>query len=61
MAGTPVASIQWLANKLAGFGRSLEAGSLVMSGSFTRQYAVKAGDEVQARFDRFGDIMVRVA
>jgi 2-keto-4-pentenoate hydratase len=54
--GTPVASIAWLANKLAEFGRRLEAGARVMSGSFTRQYGLAAGDRVEARFDPLGPV-----
>jgi 2-keto-4-pentenoate hydratase len=54
--GTPVASIAWLANKLAEFGRGLEAGARVMSGSFTRQYPLSAGDRVEARFASIGDV-----
>ena len=52
--GTPVASIAWLANKLAEFGRRLEAGAHVMSGSFTRQYNVTHNDVVEAQFEPFG-------
>jgi 2-keto-4-pentenoate hydratase len=48
--GTPAASVAWLANKLAEFGLVLEAGMRVMSGSFTRQYELNAGDRVEARF-----------
>jgi 2-keto-4-pentenoate hydratase len=55
--GTPLASVAWLANRLADFGRRLDAGMRVMSGSFTRQYAVDhAGDEVEARFAPFGPV-----
>jgi 2-keto-4-pentenoate hydratase len=54
--GSPVASIAWLANKLAEFGLWLEAGSEVMSGSFTRQYEVARGDVVEARFDPIGAV-----
>ena len=50
--GTPVASIAWLANKLAELDRGLEAGMLVMSGSFTRQYAIASGDAVEVHFDQ---------
>jgi len=53
---TPVASIAWLANKLAEFDRRLEAGAQVMSGSFTRQYALSRGDRVEARFDPIGPV-----
>jgi 2-keto-4-pentenoate hydratase len=54
--GTPVASIAWLANKLAEFGRRLEAGMQIMSGSITRLYPAKAGDDVEARFRPFGTV-----
>ena len=52
--GTPLESIRWLAGKLAGFGRRLEAGTLVMSGSFTRQYDIAKGDRVETAFRPFG-------
>src|SRR6185369_16380262 len=45
--GTPAASIAWLANKLAEMGLALEAGMKVMSGSFTRQYLLSAGDRIE--------------
>jgi 2-keto-4-pentenoate hydratase len=54
--GTPIASIAWLANKLAAFGRRLEAASQVMSGSFTKQYNANRYDVVIARFDDFGSV-----
>ena len=54
--GDPAASVAWLANKLAEFGRSLEAGMQIMSGSFTRQYPLTAGDRVEARFEPFGSV-----
>jgi 2-keto-4-pentenoate hydratase len=54
--GTPVASIAWLANKLAEFGRRLEAGMRVMSGSFTRQYSLAAGDRVESQFEPIGAV-----
>ena len=57
--GTPISSVQWLANKLAQFDRKLEAGSRVMSGSFTKQYDIASGDVVEARFDRIGRVGAR--
>jgi 2-keto-4-pentenoate hydratase len=54
--GDPAASIAWLANKLAEFEYSLEAGMVVMSGSFTRQYSLAKGDRIEARFDPFGSV-----
>lgn len=49
-------SVQWLANKLAEFGRAIEPGSLIMSGSFTRQYPIAQGDAVESRFTPFGPV-----
>ena len=54
--GNPVESIVWLADKLADFGYSLEAGMRVMSGSFTKQYALAQGDHIEARFQPFGSV-----
>jgi len=54
MESSAVASIVWLANKLAEFGRTLEAGQVVMTGSFTRQYAIDRDLTAEARFDPFG-------
>jgi 2-keto-4-pentenoate hydratase len=56
--GSPVNSVVWLANKLGEFGLALEPGMRVMSGSFTRQFAVKRGDQVAARFTPFGEVRV---
>ena len=41
--GSPVNSVAWLANKLGEFGLALQPGMRVMSGSFTRQFAVSRG------------------
>jgi 2-keto-4-pentenoate hydratase len=50
----PVASVAWLANRLAAFDRALEPGEVVMTGSFTRQYMVDRPMAIEARFDPFG-------
>jgi len=55
-ADHPAASIAWLANKLAEFGLALEAGMKVMSGSFTRQYLLNAGDRIDATFTPVGSV-----
>jgi 2-keto-4-pentenoate hydratase len=57
--GNPAASVAWLASKLAEFGRPLDAGMQVMSGSFTRLYAATKGDHVEARFAPFGVVSAR--
>jgi 2-keto-4-pentenoate hydratase len=54
MESSAVASSVWLANKLAQFDRALEAGQVVMTGSFTRQYAIDRPMTAEARFDPFG-------
>ena len=54
--GGPAASLVWLAEKLAEFGRGLEKGQQIMSGSFTRQFAVAQGDVIEASFDPYGKV-----
>ena len=52
--GHPLNSVAWLAGKLASFGEKLGAGDLVMSGSFTRQFPLAAGDKVETDFEGLG-------
>jgi len=54
MEASPLTSVAWLANKLAEFGRALEPGEVVMTGSFTRQYKLDRPMRVEARFAPFG-------
>lgn len=56
--GHPVMGIVWLANKLAIHGIALEAGHILLSGSFTRPTAVAAGDTISADFGPLGTIGV---
>lgn len=58
MESSAIASIVWLANKLAEHDRVLEAGSVVMTGSFTRQFPVDRPMKVEARFEPFGNVVV---
>lgn len=58
--GTPLASVAWLAERLSRFGRRLEPGMRVMSGSFTRQYVVdEPGTDIEARFTPYGSARAR--
>jgi 2-keto-4-pentenoate hydratase len=58
--GTPLASVAWLAERLSRFGRRLEPGMRVMSGSFTRQYPVdEPGTDIEARFAPYGSARAR--
>jgi 2-keto-4-pentenoate hydratase len=56
--GNPLNSVIWLARKLTQFGRSIQAGDLIMSGSFTRQFPIEPGDRVHADFVGIGDVQV---
>ncbi|MES2977221.1 MAG: fumarylacetoacetate hydrolase family protein [Pseudomonadota bacterium] len=56
MGGGGMHSVMWLANKLAEFDLSLDAGMEVMSGSFTRQYAAQRGTAVRSMFTPFGPV-----
>ena len=46
----------WLSAKLAEFGRSLKAGEIVMSGSFTRQFPINPGDSIECAFSGVGSV-----
>jgi 2-keto-4-pentenoate hydratase len=59
--GDPTIAVAWLANKVASFGVRLEAGHVVLPGSCTRAYDVKAGDEVVAHFSGLGSVSLSFA
>jgi 2-oxo-hept-3-ene-1,7-dioate hydratase len=52
----PANGIVWLANKVARFGKRLEAGEVVLAGSFTRAVPVKAGDTFHVEYGPLGSI-----
>ena len=55
----PALGVAWLANKLAQHGDTLQAGDLVLAGSFTRPIWVHPGDTVLADFHDLGTITCR--
>jgi len=57
--GDPAIGIAWLANKLAPWGESLQAGEIVLAGSFTRPVAAKAGDLFEADYGPLGCLKFR--
>ncbi len=59
--GNPLNSLVWLARKLGQFGRGLKAGEIIMTGSFTRQFPLAAGDKVETVFDGLGTVRVAVS
>lgn len=55
----PAAGVAWLANKLAQHGDRLEAGDIVLAGSFTRPMWVEQGDTVVADYGPMGTVTCR--
>ena len=52
--GHPAIGVAWLAMKLAPWGECLEAGEVVLAGSFTRPAVAKAGDVFDADYGPLG-------
>ncbi|MBC7438126.1 MAG: 2-oxo-hepta-3-ene-1,7-dioic acid hydratase [Bdellovibrionales bacterium] len=52
--GHPAVGVAWLAMKLAPWGEFLEAGEVVLAGSFPRPVAAKAGDAFDADYGALG-------
>jgi 2-oxo-hept-3-ene-1,7-dioate hydratase len=57
----PATGVAWLANKIARYDEALNAGDLVLSGSFTRPTTAVRGDLLHADFGPLGSISVRFA
>ncbi len=55
----PATGVAWLANKLSQHGDRLEAGEIVLAGSFTRPMWVHQGDSVLADYGPMGMISCR--
>lgn len=54
--GHPAVGVAWLARKLAMHGTTLQAGELVLGGSFTRPMWVHPGDTVHAEYGSLGAV-----
>jgi len=57
--GNPALGVAWLANKLAPYGESLEAGEIILGGSFTAPVIGKAGDSLHVDYGPMGSISFR--
>ena len=57
--GHPAMGVAWLANKLGQHGVALEAGHLVLSGSFTRVVWAKKGDTLHGDFGALGGVAIQ--
>lgn len=59
--GHPAHGPAWLANKLHPYGETLEAGEIILGGSFTAPVPARAGDSFHVDFGPLGTISVRFA
>ena len=55
----PVRSVQWLAARIDGYGQQLEAGQVVLSGSFIAPIECPPGTDIDADFGPFGEVQIR--
>ena len=52
----PVESVVWLARRMADYGQTIEAGQIILSGSFIRPVECPSGSKVHADFGPFGSV-----
>src|SRR5580692_4264093 len=52
----PATAVAWLANQIAPNGLALEAGQVVLAGSFIRPIETRKGDTIQADYGPFGTV-----
>ncbi|MDO8363401.1 MAG: 2-oxo-hepta-3-ene-1,7-dioic acid hydratase [Actinomycetota bacterium] len=57
----PANGVAWLANKLSAHGEGLQAGQIILAGSFTRPVWVRANDTFHADYGPLGSIAVQFA
>jgi len=57
----PAIGIAWLANKIAAYDEALNAGDIVLGGSFTRPTVGSCGDVLHADYGPLGSISMRFA
>ena len=57
----PVVSVIWLAERLATQGARIQAGQLVLSGSFIRPIEAPPGSQIEADFGPFGHVAIAFA
>ena len=54
----PVESVVWLASRMARYGQEIEAGQIILSGSFTRPLECPPGTAIAGDFGAFGSVGV---
>ncbi|MCH9672963.1 MAG: fumarylacetoacetate hydrolase family protein [Gammaproteobacteria bacterium] len=58
--GHPLEPLAWLANTLAKRGRSLEAGTIIITGSIVAPQFLTEGDEAVVSIDELGEAVLRI-
>ncbi|HHT50706.1 MAG TPA: 2-keto-4-pentenoate hydratase [Eubacteriaceae bacterium] len=58
--GNPINSMVWLANKLLNLGMEMKKGEIIISGSLTPVFDIKAGDTVNVIFDHLGSVSLAI-
>jgi 2-oxopent-4-enoate/cis-2-oxohex-4-enoate hydratase len=59
--GSPLASVAWLANTLGGYGVSLDAGEIILSGSLVPLEPARSGDRFRAELAGVGSVAIAFA
>lgn len=59
--GDPVESVVWLARRMSSYGQQIEAGQVILSGSFIRPIECPPGSEIHADFGPFGTVDIAFA
>ena len=57
----PVEAVVWLARRMEQYGQRIEAGQVILSGSFIRPVECPAGSAISADFGPFGQVAIRFA
>lgn len=57
----PANAISWLANRLSRYGKVLQPGEVLLSGSFIRPIEVRSGDVIEVDYGPFGTVSCRFA
>ena len=57
----PVESVVWLARRMAQYGQKIEAGKVILAGSFIRPVECPSGSKIEADFGDFGSVAINFA
>lgn len=57
----PVEAVRWLAGRMTQYGQRIEAGHVILSGSFVRPIECPSGSRIEADFGDFGGVSLHFA